>query len=255
MAESPAESDARPTTGPGSFLTTRWHLVLQATADSTSAGAEAGEALEALCRAYWQPLYTYVRRLGFTPTDAQDLTQAFFARLLERNYLQQADQRRGRFRSFLLGALRHFISDEQDRVRAWKRGGRHVHVPLDPGGVADGLQPELAAAAPPETAFDRAWAQAVMARVQGRLREECTEGPRAGLHAALFPVDPTPGAPATHAEIGARLGMTEGAVKLAAFRLRQRYRDLIREEVAQTLADPAELEDEIRHLLNVLSHG
>lgn len=229
------------------FLTTQWSVVLQARNPRAS---QAAGALEALCRSYWLPLYAHVRRQGMSPADAQDLTQAFFERLLERKTLELADQERGRFRSFLLASLRHFMADERDRVNAWKRGGRVQHVPLDSTAAENVLEEEGMAKGPEESGYDRAWAWAVMERVRQRLRGESDQNGKRELFDALHPESGS--ATESYESIGGRLGMSEGAVKLAAFRLRQRYRDLIREEVAQTVADPGELEDEIRHLLRVL---
>ncbi len=246
MEESPGERGATPS----SFLTTQWTVVLRA-AEVDSPGAL--EALEVLCAGYWMPLYAYVRRLGFPPGEAEDLTQAFFARLLERNYVGQADRNRGRFRTFLLTALRHFISDERDRVQAWKRGGRVSHVPLDTREAEEWLERE-ALHGPPDADLqvDLAWAETVMRRVGGRLREEATAAGKADLFDALGVVGGRESV-GSLAEIGRRFGMSEGAVKLAAYRLRQRYRELLREEVARTVSSPADLEDELRHLMRVLS--
>jgi RNA polymerase sigma-70 factor (ECF subfamily) len=230
------------------FLTTRWSVVLQARHPDP---VQASAALEALCRAYWFPLYAHARRQGLNPTDAQDMTQAFFARLLERRTFDLADRERGRFRSFLLASMRHFMADEHDRVTAWKRGGRVEHVPLDPTGAEHQLESDQPVTGADERRYDRDWARSVMDRVKNRLREEADRVGRRALFDALHPepgTDPDP-----YEVIAGRLGMTEGAVKLAAFRVRQRYRELIREEVAETVADPSEIDDEIRHLMHVLA--
>ena len=229
------------------FLTTQWSVVLQARNPRES---QAAGALEALCRSYWFPLYAHVRRQGQNPTDAQDTTQAFFARVLERRTLELPDRERGRFRSFLLASLRHFMADERDRVTAWKRGGRVQHVPLDPTAAECQLEQAGLTQGADELGYDRAWARSVLDRVRERLRSEAEAGSRRALFDALHPEGS--GELESYEVIGMRLGMTEGAVKLASFRLRQRYRDLIREEVAQTVADPGEVDDEIRHLLRVL---
>lgn len=243
---------AEPHPGGGSreFLTTQWSLVIDA--GDTESPRAAG-ALESLCAIYWSPLYAYLRRQQWSPEDAADLTQAFFARLLEGRRLSQADRERGRFRTFLITALKHFVSDERDRVRAWKRGGRVQHVPLDPVAGEEQFERSLAVPGPDDRFYDRTWAYALLERVRGRLISEAAASGRGSLAEALLPRSGVE-APA-YREIGDRLGLTEGAVKLAAFRLRQRYREIIREEVSQTVADPSELEDEIRHLLDVVAGG
>ena len=229
------------------FLTTQWSVVLRARDPRAS---QAAGALEALCQAYWFPLYAQARRQGLSPADAQDMTQAFFERVLENRTLEAVDRQRGRFRSFLLASLRHFMADERDRLTAWKRGGRVQHVPLDPTAAECLFEQELAGPEPEGLGYDRAWARSVMDRVRQRLSGEADRDQRRPLFDALHRADA--GDPEPYEVIGGRLGMTEGAVKLAAFRLRQRYREIIREEVAQTVADPGEVDDEIRHLLRVL---
>lgn len=232
------------------FLTTQWRLVV----DAGNAGSpDAAGALEALCGIYWTPLYAYLRRQQFSAEDAADLTQAFFARILEGRCLPQADPDRGRFRTFLLTALRHFVRDEMDRVRTWKRGGRVRHVPLDPVEGEEQFERCLAVSGPDDRFYDRSWANALLARVRARLVSESEPGGRRALCEALLP---RPGVEAAgYREIGERLGLSEGAVKLAAFRLRQRYREVIREEVAQTVCKPSDLEEEIRYLLSVVAGG
>lgn len=231
------------------FLTTRWSVIVQATGPDPD---RAAAALELLCRSYWFPLYAFARRQGLTPTDAQDMTQAFFARVLERQTIAHASRERGRFRSFLLASMRHFMADERDRLTAWKRGGRIEHVPLD----AELAEDQLVAAGGAETEdlrYDRDWAWALMERVRIRLREEASRVGREGLFDALH--SGTGGVSESYEVIGGRFGMTEGAVKLAAFRIRQRYRELIREEVAGTVESTGEIDDEIRHLMAVLAGG
>lgn len=231
------------------FATTRWSVVLRAGDPGTT---DSARALEALCTTYWMPLYAYVRRQGFGPADAEDLTQAFFERVLERNDVGKADRMKGRFRSFLLTALRHFIADEMDRVQAWKRGGRVQWVHLDTREAENWLDrvPDQAGGA--DLWMDRAWARVLMRRVGERLEGEARDAGRGELFEALG-VTGGGGARESLEEIGRRFRMSEGAVKLASYRLRQRYRELIREEVAETVADASELEDELRHLYAVLS--
>jgi RNA polymerase sigma factor (sigma-70 family) len=245
----------------GRFEATRWSIVVAAGgADS----ARARTALEHLCATYWYPLYAFVRRQGQSPHDAQDLTQAFFARLLARNFLRDADPGKGRFRSFLLGALKHFLSDEWDRARAQKRGGGVQFIALDAEteyaahffqrhwrqSAETRYRMEPADESSAETIYDRRWALALLDQVLARLRDEFTREGKARvfdeLKAALT------GAKIPHAEIAARLGMKEGAVRVAVHRLRTRYRDLLRAEIAETVASPAEVDAEMQHLFAAL---
>ena len=230
-------------------MTTRWSVVLAA---SDATAPQAADALETLCRAYWFPLYAFVRRQGYEPADAEDLTQAFFGRMLQKNYLAEVGLEKGRFRSFLLATLRHFLSDERDRGRAAKRGGGTRHLPLDIAGAEATYARELADRQTPERLFERRWALAVLEQAQCRLRGECEAAGRGALYRELGEADKA-SARAAYSEIAARFSMTENAVKLAAFRLRRRYRELIREEIAATVARPDEIEEEIRYLLRVLS--
>lgn len=231
------------------FLTTRWSLVAAAQ-DGDS--AEAREALAALCGAYWYPLYAFIRREGHDPDRAQDLTQEFFARLLEKDYLAAVDRRKGRFRSFLLTACKHFLANERDRALAQKRGGGRSVVPID-FDVADGrYSREPAHALTAERLFQRRWALALLEQVLARLREEFRSAGK-GAHFERLKVTLTgeKGAPA-YRQLGGELGLSEGAVKVAVHRLRQRYRELLREEIAQTVDDPEHVEDEIRELFIAL---
>lgn len=237
-----------PDAATASFLTTRWQVVLQAGDD---AAPDAANALETLCRGYWPPVYAHVRRMGFKPEDAADLTQAFFARLVANRSLARANPARGRFRTFLLTALQHFVRDELDRAKTWKRGGRTNLVPLDLATAEGEYERAMTAPGPDELLYDRAWARTLLEQVRRRLLAEAAQGGRAELCAALLPDAGTE--PEPYERIGVRLGLSEGAVKLAAFRLRQRYRNLIREAVARTVATPAELEEELRHLLAVVA--
>ncbi len=245
------ESD-RATTDRQWFTTTHWSAVLSAGRANSS---QSFEALEKVCRSYWRPLYGYVRRLGFGPEDAQDLTQAFFARLLEKNFWARADPQKGRFRSFLLTALTQFVADQRDRARTAKRGGGASFIPLEtPGGedyVLAGLDPTLSA----EQQFDRQWAVTVLEQAQAKLREECAASGKLRIFEQVSLVDdgrergaiPTP-----YATLAPALGMKVGALKAAVSRLRARYGELVRQEVAQTVVAPAEVEAEIRYLLSII---
>jgi RNA polymerase sigma-70 factor (ECF subfamily) len=227
------------------FATTHWSLVLAA---GKGASAEAQAALAALCQTYWYPLYAYVRRRGHRPDLAQDLTQEFFARLLEKHYLQRADPERGRFRSFLLTAFKRFLSRERARDQAKKRGGGVQLLALDfeVGESRYSLEPAHEATA--EKIYEQRWALALLDQVFARLRRECDEAGKQKefdrLKLYLTGEADTP----SYREVAAELGMTEGAVKVAVHRLRRRYRQLVREEIAQTVAGPEEVDEELRHL-------
>jgi RNA polymerase sigma-70 factor (ECF subfamily) len=241
-----------PRTGGGGFATTRWSMVLAAGADSTEDGRA---ALESLFRAYWDPLYTFARRSGADREEAQDLVQGFFAELYEKDRLRQADRGRGRFRTFLLAAFRHHWSHERERARAEKRGGGRTPLPLDFESGEDHYLREPADERTPERLFERRWALTVLDAALERLRDAHERAGRLDLFDALRPTIGAggPDGDARWAEVGARLGMSEGAVKVAAHRLRRRYRELLREIIAETVADPSEVDDEIRHLMSALA--
>jgi RNA polymerase sigma-70 factor (ECF subfamily) len=226
------------------FATTRWSLVAAA---GDPAAPDARAALADLCRGYWFPVYAYVRRRGHDHHAAQDLTQAFFARLIEKNDLAAADRTRGRFRSFLLAACQHFLANEHDRTTAKKRGGGRPAVSLDFADADGRFGREPATDETPERAFERRWALELLEQAVAELRREYAESGRGRLFDALKGVL-TGGADVPYTALAAELGLTEGAVKVAAHRLRQRYRDRLREAIARTVADPAEVDDEIRSL-------
>ena len=249
MSRATEKPDSLPPSA-GQFHTTMWTVVLSAARNDTS---RAQDALSHLCRAYWYPLYAYVRRQGHAPHDAQDLTQEFFARLLEKNYLETVDRAKGKFRSFLLASLKHFLANEWDKSRAKKRGGGKTLVPLDAQSAESryGLEPADHMTA--EKIFERRWALTLLEQVLARLRAEhessgklaqfeqlkcCLTGDRDSL---------------PYVEIAGKIGISEGAVKVAVHRLRQRYREVLRAEIAETVAGPEEVEDELRHLFSVLS--
>jgi len=223
--------------------------VLAAAGSEDSRGRQ---ALARLCQVYWYPLYAFVRRHGHGPHDAQDLTQEFFVRLLEKDYLGDVDRSKGKFRSFLLAALKHFLSKERARAKTLKRGGGRTLLPLDTLSAEDRYRREPEDNATAEKLFERRWALTLLDRVLTRLSEEYeTTGKRAmfeQLQGCLTgDSDLLP-----YAELAARLGTTEGAVKVAVHRLRRRYRGVLREEIAQTVADPAEIDDEIHQLFSAL---
>ena len=228
------------------FATTRWSLVLAAGSGSASSGAR--EALATLCETYWYPLYAFLRSRGYDADDAQDLTQAFFARVLEKQAISQADPARGRFRSFLLASLQHFAANQRDRNMAKKRGGGLPIVSLEIETAEGRFQMEPPTDETPERIFDRRWALTLLARVMSRLDAETSEaGRRAqfeGLRNYLTGDQPR----LSYAETAAQLGISEGAVKVAVHRLRRQFRDLVRDEIAQTVASADEIDDELRYL-------
>jgi RNA polymerase sigma-70 factor (ECF subfamily) len=211
----------------------------------------ARNALEKLCRAYWFPIYAFVRRQGHGPHDAQDLTQEFFARVLEKNYFADADRAKGRFRSFLLASLKHFLANEWDKAKAQKRGGGQVMIPIDIKSAENsgGFEPADNA----EKIFERRWALTLLEQVLRRLRAEYVRDGKENLFEQLKPTLTEVSRSVRYAEIAARLGTSEGAVKVAVHRLRQRYREVLRAEIADTVASPGEVEDEIRNLFAALA--
>jgi RNA polymerase sigma-70 factor (ECF subfamily) len=232
------------------FTTTHWSVVVTAGSGS-SPGAR--QALETLCRTYWYPLYASVRRRGHSPEDAQDLTQGFFARLLEKQTLTLADRERGRFRTFLLTALKNFVHTEWEKARAEKRGGAHILLSLEEQ-VAEGRYlAEPVEGITPDRLFEKRWAATLLELVMARLRDECRADGKGPLFDALAPHLWGEREGASYKEIAARLGMTESAVGVTVHRLRGRYRVLLRAEVAQTVATPSEVDDELRHLAALMS--
>lgn len=234
----------------GAFTTTHWSVVLTA---KESDGTTADAAIDRLCRAYWPPIYAYIRRDGHGPEDAQDLTQEFLSRFVHRDWLNHLQDRRGKFRSFMLTFLKHFLSDQRDRDRAQKRGGGQPLVPLDAYEAEERSVLEPRERLTPDSAYERRWAQTLMERAVERLRLEYTENGRALLFDTLKDLQPGERNETSYADIGLRLGLSEQAVKNAVHRLRRRHREILREEIAQTLADPSELEEEIQYLMTVLA--
>lgn len=215
--------------------------------------ASARDALSRLCRTYWFPLYAHVRRRGYSAHDAEDLTQAFFARILGARAVARADPSRGRFRTFILTALGHFLADEWDRARAEKRGGAREGVALDLAGAEERFAQVADPGLPPDRAFDREWALAVLRAALARLETEYREAGQAGLFAALQPTLTGARESQPYAELAARLGRSEAAIKVAVHRLRQRYRVRLRAEVADTVASDADAHAELRALLQALA--
>jgi RNA polymerase sigma factor (sigma-70 family) len=231
------------------FATTHWTMVLHAGHSDTT---RAQKALESLCQTYWYPLYAYVRRRGYSPEDAEDLTQGFFARLLELHSLADVQREKGKFRSFLLASLNHFLSDEWDRSRAQKRGHGLV-VSLETGAAETRFGREPADNSTPEKLFDRQWAMTLLEAVLKRLQGEYESSGKGALFMALRFSIMGEKSDAPYAKLAAEVGLSEEALRVTIHRLRQRYRQLLRDEIAQTVATPGEAEDEIRHLFQALA--
>lgn len=243
-------SRSKTTAAGGRFATTHWSVVLAA---GRRASPRSQEALAELCRTYWYPLYAYVRRVGHSPEDAQDLTQEFFARLLEKNYLAKVARDKGRFRSFLLASLKHFLANEWDKARAQKRGGGQSFIRLDDKAAESRYKLEPRDDASADRLYERRWALTLLDRVLARLRQEHTAAAKLKQFDALKAFLGGERGSEGYAAVGAALGMNEANVKVTVHRLRKRYRDLLRDEIAQTVANEAEIEDEIRHLFAALS--
>lgn len=231
------------------FATTHWSVVLSAATEG-SPGAEA--ALERLCRTYWYPLYAYVRRRGYSAEDAQDLTQEFFARLLRKHYLGQVAPDKGKFRSFLLAAFNHFLANEWDRATAVKRGGRVKFLAFDHESAEQRLA-EASTEHSPQRIYERSWALTLLQQVLGRLREETIRSARAAHFDELKAFLTAEGSALSYGELSKKLGSNEAALRKEVQRLRRRYGDLLRQEIACTIADPREVQQELAHLFSVLS--
>jgi RNA polymerase sigma-70 factor (ECF subfamily) len=231
------------------FQTTQWCVIVAAASPTNPA---AREALAALCNAYWFPLYAYIRRRGYRVDDAEDLTQAFFAKLLEEKAtFRRADPGRGKFRTYLLGTLRHFLSNHSDRCRAARRGGDQKVLPLDVGEAEGRLVADASDARPPEWHFDRAWALSVLQVALEAVRAEYASAGKAALFEALQPYLSGDGQLLLR-DLAHQLAMSEGAVRVALHRVRQRYGESIRQEIARTLGSLSEIDEEVRHLFEVL---
>src|SRR5947199_914632 len=252
----PADNQVTSLTGLGSgahhgaaaFTTTHWSVVLEAQGESPAAQ----EALEKLCRIYWRLIFAFLRRQGIGPEEAEDVTQGFFAQLLERRKFSAIRKEKGRLRSFLLGALKYFVADEQRRAMAIKRGKGQRLIPLEELRAGERIDMEPSDPMTAEMIYERRWALTVLERVLSRLKDEYSAAGNAALFDSLKELLPDePGSP-SQAEIAARLGMSENAVRQAFYRFRQRYQSILREEIANTVATPGDIEDELRHLIAVL---
>src|SRR5438093_4204489 len=248
MSPSASESNStRPDAG--SFATTHWSVVLLAGQPDSP---QAAEALEKLCRIYWYPLYVYVRRQGNSPEDAQDLTQDFFARLLEKHYFAKADRDRGKFRTFLLRSLKNFLINEWKRAGRLKRGGDRTFLSIDANVAEDRYATEPANEANPDAAYEQRWAVTLIEHVLATLRRDYSAADKAQIFEELKGFIWGDKSTAPYAVIAAHLNLPEGTVKVAVHRLRQRFRELLRAEVAHTVARPEDIDGELRHLIAVV---
>jgi len=232
------------------FATTHWSVVLAAR-DGHS--PQSAEALSQICRDYWYPLYVYVRQRGYGPHDAQDLTQEFFARLLKRNFLRAIQRERGKFRWFLLSAVKRFLASEWHRQHAAKRGGHQLLISLDDEAAESRYCLEIADQTTPDKLFHQSWAVTLLEHAQVQLQREYAGSQRARVFETLRVFLSGDRAPISHAEAGAALGMSEGAVKVAVHRLRCRYRECLREQIAHTVSTPGEIDEEIQQLFAVFT--
>jgi DNA-directed RNA polymerase specialized sigma24 family protein len=246
-----------PSVGPlpsqGDFATTRWSVVLGAAGRGELAAVE--PALSTLCQTYWRPLYAYLRRTGRHPADAEDLVQGFFAALLERQDLDQVSPEKGRFRSFLLASLKHYASNVRDRETARKRGGGWRRLSLETAEAERQLPHAAADQQTPDSLFDRQWALTLLEQVRAGLQQEYVAVGKGEFFAQLQVYLTGEAAAPPYAEAARSVGLTEAALKMAVSRLRQRYRDRLRAEIAHTVATASEIDEEIQHLISALQHG
>jgi len=232
-----------------SFAETHWSMVLSAR-DWRSPKAQ--DALARLCQSYWYPLYAFIRRRGHSPHDAQDLTQGFFTHLFEHDTLHRVEQEKGRFRTFLLAALTRFLNNERDKRHTRKRGGAHKFISWDALEAEERYRSEPGTSASPDGIFDQQWAASIVEQAQVRLRAEYVASGKGAVFAALQELLAGQTMAGAYAELSTRLQMSEPAVKVALHRLRRRFGEMLRSEIAHTVADPAEVEDELRYLFAAL---
>lgn len=242
-------TSSKPNPSAAVFASTRWSRILLARGGTST---EARQALSELCHAYWYPLYAFIRRSGYPHEDAEDLAQEFFARLLARDWLAQVDRSKGRFRSFLLAALKHFLANELDKARSLKRGGALQFISLDGTTAETRYQLEPAHLDTPERIFERRWAIELLDKALAQLQQEHAQEGKEIVFDALKNCLAGSRESIPYAELAPRLGVTVGALKVMVHRFRQRYRSVLREEVSCTVVDPGQIEDEMRHLLEVL---
>lgn len=249
MTESP---DFPPPKAQPLFLTTRWTIVLDARNQDSSGSAL---ALESLCRSYWYPLYVFVRRQGYTAHDAQDLTQDFFARLLEKDYLRLVEREKGRFRTFLIMALKRFLLNEWDKRQALKRGGGAIVRSFDTSMAETRYLNEALLTLPADEVYEKRWALTLLDQAMARLREDYESSGRGEEFSHLKNFLTVGRGEVSYQEVAARLGMTEGAARVALHRLRKRFRETFREEIAGTVSTAEDVDDEVRHVVSVLSRA
>ena len=245
-----SQAGGEPIAGPGSFHTTHWTVVMAARRQDN--GEAAQDALASLCSTYWYPLYAFIRRQGTGPQEAEDLTQEFFYRFLKRRSLGYVQPAAGKFRSFLLACLKHFLVNEHRRTQAQRRGGGHPPIPLQGGDAETRYSLEPPDQLTPEVLFERRWAFAVLGRTLEELRQEYVRGNKVELFDELQGFLPGGEGGASRAELAVKRGVSAGAIDVAVHRLRQRFGALLREQVAQTVSSEAEVEGEIRYLISVL---
>jgi RNA polymerase sigma factor (sigma-70 family) len=234
----------------GWFTTTHWTVILDAKSQNT---AQAAEGLNRLCETYWAPVYAYVRRMGHSPADSEDLTQQFFARFLEKEIYRRAERERGKFRSFLLTSLKNFLAHDWERAKAAKRGGDQTAVSLDAASAENGCQFGISSDLTPDKAFEKRWALTLFQKALTRLREESVAGEKKELFERLKNFLTEQPADGAYADVAATLNMTTGAVAMAVHRLRQRYAEIVREEIAHTVASPADVQDELHYLIELVA--
>lgn len=233
----------------GQFPQTRWSMVVQARSDD----ALAERALAELCEAYWFPLYVYVRRAGRSATDAEDLTQAFFARLIEKGYIGQADRERGRLRTFLLTSLKHFLSDEWDKSQSLKRGGGQAFVAIDQLDAEQRYALEPKDERSPDRLYEKRWALTLLENIVAALREEFAASGKVEIFDGLQPFLAWNSADESYAEVSAKLGMSDNAARVTVFRMRKRFGELMRRNIADTVESEEEVEDEMQFLMGVIA--
>ena len=231
------------------FQSTSWSLVLAAAGNPTAASRT---ALATLCQIYWSPIYAFIRRSGYDGDQAQDLTQGFLAMLLEKDYLGDADRQRGRFRSFLLTAVKHFLANEWDRAHALKRGGFQVPVSIDQVEAEAWYTPEAVEQRTPESLFERRWALSLLERVMTKLRSDYDEAGKTDQFERILPFLYRDADKIRYEELAGKTGISAGALRQSVYRMRRKYRHLLRVEIAETVVTPEEIDDEIRFLMSTL---
>ena len=236
---------------PPGFSTTSWTLIRIAAGNPTP---DSREALAGLCQKYWHPVYAFIRRRGYARDESEDLTQGFFTLLIERNYLLDADSKRGRFRSFLLGAVQHFLANEWDRANAVKRGGNQIAVSIDDMAEAEaGHALPAMQQATPESLYERRWALSLLENVALKLRKEFEDAGKAGEFDKLSVFLNKDSRPSRYDALAQEMCMSAGALRMSVYRMRQRYRRLLRAEIAESVSEPGEIDEELRFLSSILS--